>query len=241
MLWLLIKFSMKQLKAPETVFCINASRLPLWSWGLAVPGLCLDYERRQTHTRELESLYLHPCHLDHYAEQSLETQIVLQCNERQTRLVLVQIVPLKRAGCSSAEANPRWWRNFISLTYFSWWHRETGGADRWCQMPEERERERDVCAEATQQRTQQWAGSYLTGRCFLASASSSSQLDPSWAHLDPWHLTPIVRIILLIRSQIIRTVCDFFFLHVFIFLYLNYMLPDSNTSVNGLKVQVTWN
>lgn len=41
-----------------------------------------------------------------------------------------RVVPVKRAGCSSVEVNPRWWRNFISLTYCSWWHRETEGTER---------------------------------------------------------------------------------------------------------------
>lgn len=114
------------------------------------------------------------------------------------------VVPVKRAGCSSVEVNPRWWRNFINLTYCSWWHRDTEDTkrNRLVMTGTRRERERRVSVlkqptalkhfyEAT---TLQWIRSYLTGRGFPVSASSSSQLvqpdgcDPSWPHLKLWHL-----------------------------------------------------
>ncbi len=109
-----------------------------------------------------------------------------------------RVLPVKRAGCSSVEVNPRWWRNFISLTYCSWWHKET--EERETGDGRDQKRDLSVLKQLTAvkhfQKTtiHQWIDSYLTGRRFLVSASSSSQLvqpdgcDPSWPRLDLWHL-----------------------------------------------------
>lgn len=75
------------------------------------------------------------------------------------------VEPVKMAGCSSVEVKPRWWRNFISLTYCNWWHRETEETETnshcRCHMRETSERS--------------MADLYQTGWSFLVSASSSLQ------------------------------------------------------------------
>lgn len=163
---------------------------------------CVWIVRNNKHTHKPESLYFNPSIGLLYYGWVGRSDILRQIY--QMRGWVCWVVPEKRAGCSSVEVNPRWWRNFINLTYCSWWHRDTEDTkrNRLVMTGTRRERERRVSVlkqptalkhfyEAT---TLQWIRSYLTGRGFPVSASSSSQLvqpdgcDPSWPHLKLWHL-----------------------------------------------------
>lgn len=90
------------------------------------------------------------------------------------------VVPEKRAGCSSVEVNPRWWRNFINLTYCSWWQRDTEDREKQISDDRNQKRERETCVGA------EAANSTET---FLWSNNSAvNSFIPDWTRLSCFRL-----------------------------------------------------
>lgn len=106
---------------------------------------CVWMMRNNKHTHKPESLYFNPSIGLLYYGWVGRSDILRQIYHM--RGWVCWVVPEKRAGCSSVEVNPRWWRNFINLTYCSWWHRDTEDTkrNRLVMTGTRRERERDVC------------------------------------------------------------------------------------------------
>ena len=177
---------------------------PRWSWELAVLCLCLDHEKQQTHTQTWKSVL-----------QSINWIIILKLR-KSVRHIKANIPHGRMSMLSrtSEEGGLQQRRGESSLvkklhqshvlqlvTQRHWRHKEKQISDDRDQKRErERERETSVLKQPTALKhlykatSLQWICSYLTGRGFPVSASSSSQLvqpdgcDPSWPHPDLWHL-----------------------------------------------------
>lgn len=175
---------------------------PRWSWELAVLCLSLDHEKQQTHTQTWKSVL-----------QSINRIIILRLSgsvrhikanishERMSMLSRTREESglQQRRGESSLVKKLHQSHVLQLVTQRHWRHKEKQISDDRNQK-RERERRVSVLKQPTALKhfykatTLQWIHSYLTGRGFPVSASSSSQLvqpdgcDPSWPHLKLWHL-----------------------------------------------------